>query len=348
MVGEQLRRGVEAAGEPLLEHPHDPGVQLPTLAPQQRGVGGVLDEGVPEGAVDLAVVVARDQHAGLFQQGHRREQGGAVEVVDGVEQRERELTAEDRSRLRDGAHRAQMVEARGEQSLEGGRHLGVAVGRGALPGRRDQLLDEQRNAVATSGQRGDPVGRQLGVAGQAAHQLLALGRSEGEQLDGGVGLGQVDLDIGAVGQHAEQTVVTPLLGDEAEQLERRGVAPVHVLGDDHHRSVGGECERPLGQRLEDPGAAQLRALGGETVVVGDADELPHVPEVAGCPQPQRRQEAGQVLTAVGLGGMARAEGALEHLEDGLEGAARGQLGALELEPHVRAVGHLLVERLEQP
>ena len=183
---------------------------------------------------------------------------------------------------------------------------------------------------------------------QAAHQLLDLGSSEREQLDGGVGLGQVDLDIGAVGQHAEQTVVTTLLGDEAEQLERRGVAPVHVLGDDDHRSVGGERERPLGQRLEDPGTAQLRALGGETVVVGDADELPHVPEVAGSPEPERRQEARQVLTAVGLGGMPVPSVRSSISTMGWRGLPVASSEHWNSSHTCGLVGHLLVERLEQP
>ena len=80
-----------------------------------------------------------------------------------------------------------------------------------------------------------------------------------------------------MGQHAEETVVRPSVGHEAEQLQRRGVAPVHVLGDTTATDRSAPERRPLGQRIEGPGAAQFRALGGETVILGDAEQLPDVP-----------------------------------------------------------------------
>ena len=65
------------------------------------------------------------------------------------------------------------------------------------------------------------------------------------------------------------------------------------------------------------------------------------------PQPQRREKLARSHGGRPGSACRGAEGPFEHIDHGLEGAARGQLRALELEPHVRAVGQFLVEGLDQ-
>ena len=155
--------------------------------------------------------------------------------------------------------------------------------------------------------------------------------------------------IDPMGQYAEDAVVTTLVDDLLQQLERRRVTPLQVFRDDHHGALGSQRDGPLGQGVEPPAPAQLRSFVREFVRGAHAEDVGHVGDHRRCAVAERGQDLLQPCTAfverITIEGTDRA---FEKVDDRLQWAAGGQLRTMELEPHVVSVEQLLVDGLNEP
>ena len=168
----------------------------------------------------------------------RRERGEQVAV---------EVAAEHGGHVDHIPEPGELLEALGEQTLQGGRDVG------ALDARLEHLLDEQWHATG---------GREVGFGAPGEdHRADVLGR-EPVELDRLVGPPR-RLELGPVRGHTQDRDAEQAAGDPAEQLDRRRIGPMQVL---HHEQlrVGHD------QRLE---LAQDRGAGVERREVGALDHV---------------------------------------------------------------------------
>ena len=186
MVGELLGALLEAAGVDLFDHGADERVEPAALGLEERGVGDVLRERVPEDVLELI-------EAGLFvDQLDPLQLGEALlelilEVGHPAEEREAELPPDHRG----GLHRALLrlgepVEPRGDDVLDGVGHADRRDGlredqppvlrpyRAGLREGPADLLEEERVALGLARDRHRELARQLGDAECGAHDARGV------------------------------------------------------------------------------------------------------------------------------------------------------------------------------
>ncbi len=132
-----------------------------------------------------------------------------------------ELPPQYRRELRDGACRAQPVEARHERVLQRVRDRDGAGPARALEDRLGQLFREQRHAVALLDQAGEQLARQA-AAGHARHQRLRVATAEPvEPALQHWNAGRAGRDeLGPRRQDDEYALLREPLQQQAEQVER--------------------------------------------------------------------------------------------------------------------------------
>ena len=162
-----------------------------------------------------------------------------------------------------------------------------------------EFLDEQRHAVGPGGKLFDDLIRHVREAAPAPNQLGDL--AAGEPIDG-------DLtavctrrpggnELGAGRQDRHDPVVGPLVEQEREELQGRGIDPVHVLDDEQDGPPVRLLTEPVDQRLQ---RLLLLALGrerqiGEAAVGGDRHQRGEQGEVLGVIEPEDFQMGGQLI-----------------------------------------------------
>ena len=276
VVGDRRREARAAvAGQPRLQRARHGAVQLGALAGQQVVVDDLAQQDVAEGVAVAGVDgddVAGDRVA------QRGAQRGVVEhlelfqerVVGGLGDRER---ADD---FLGGLW--QPLDADHQRVAEAWRQGTGAGGQ--------QLLDEERVAVAAAHQAvdllgrrlvaGDLVGHRLDVGGQQPAQLDAprLGRALQDGQQRAQGMTPVQL-VGAVAERDQHALVGEVAPEEGEEVAGRAVGPVDVLDDQDDGRVAAEAVDRRQQRLEEPrlglavGLVALLVAGGRSVgVVG--------------------------------------------------------------------------------
>ena len=158
-------------------------------------------------------------------------------------------------------------------------------------------------------------------------------------------------ELRSAGQQQQDPRGADPIDDRAEDVERAGIGPVQVLEDAQHRLPPGEPEELLNQRLDRQLPLPLRAVGQRRVTPVGRDRQ------------QRRDQGGRLahpldalrqqgLQLVQLGRVrvvaGETRGALELLDDGMEGGA-GVVGrALVAQPQVRFRFDMLADGSDDP
>ena len=264
--GRQGRVGLERLG--------DSAVQAESLARQQLGVHGLLEQRVPEAVAvrvhDQGLVLDRGAQPGRPLVGRHRRDAFEEPVVD--------LTA-------DQGGRAEYFLRLGGQPVDADRE-DVAERRWHQTGLADghQLLDEERVALGPQHQLVDQVAVQ------------SLPADHGDEVAGGGVVEWLEVQPGDLREAAELGQDRPqrmrpaqlvgAVGDERghrlrleeprevrDQVERRAVGPVQVLDDQDHRTLLGELGHQRGDLLEQKGLAP-RVVGRSVGVAGqEPDQL---------------------------------------------------------------------------
>ena len=287
VVTDQLRLGGEALRELPLHDRGDAAMELQPALAQQRLVGGVADQGVPE-----LIAAAVDRGAVLEDPGGREPpqlpaQAVRWELGRRGEQPLGEAASEHGGDLGDVAGAAEPVEPGEQRALQRGRQAAPVV----VVRARDQLLHEQRHAV---GPFRHPIG-QLGVhaagRGERARERSGLLRAEPVEREVNVA-GEARLAL-ETPRHDQQhrRLGQPAL-EQAHQLERRGVAPMQVLRGHDHRSLAWPAPRASS-------AAPPSAHGG--TARGRASPPSRGP---GAPRSTARRRPGRRGAQRGSGGAA--------------------------------------------
>ncbi len=249
---ELLAATVEPAGEPL--------VMVGALALRDPFVGRVADEDVAEAECVVDGFVRADQLPA-----HERRQPASRgtptirrELAEGFP-----LEVEpDYGRTLDDLALVvgERIQARGEESLDRGRHL---VGRRSVGDHREQLLDEQRVAL---GDVSDARARRVVhfcVSEEVLDELvrfLVRERLERDRLPGPGG--SCVAEVRSREAEEEHRRISRPVGDVLDQIEQRRLRPVDVFEDEGQRMLARPLLQPLSHRPRDvlrpPGRERIR------------------------------------------------------------------------------------------
>ena len=192
-----------------------------------------------------------------------------------------ELATDHGADLRDLLDRREAVEARHQQVVQGRRDRERRQGAGqlvAIAGVREQarfqhrlgqLLDEQRHAVGARHDLLDDLGRQRLVAGDPRDRSAPWRRPSRPMRQrrhvrlAGPGRGELRPE----GDQRQRRQLPDALDHHAQELEGRGVDPVHVLVQRQHRLLRRERRELVEQRLQGPPLLHLRRQGQRRIAL---------------------------------------------------------------------------------
>ena len=261
VIGERVVAVVRAIVVVALERGGDRAMQRDAFAREQARAHGLAREGV---AKREPVRRLLDDELRVDQLLHQREQLGLVVLRERLEQPEVEATSghggDRRDRARVGAQHRQSARHR----LGGGARHADLLERACAPHAvlaheiagdeqgLEHLLDEERIALGESVQRVDEVRseRDLRAEDRLQHRRH-VGHAERAQLH--LGRAARAVEIGEKASESRADLVAPKCQHERDALradasremqhevERRVVAPVHVLDHQEHRLRSGQC-----------------------------------------------------------------------------------------------------------
>ena len=292
----------------LVEPRREPLVQLGARRLRQRVVRGVADEEVPEA---VRIITGQRRALGPNQILAHKDRQPRIRVTLLRCKRDDRAAMEflplDRAALEHNALLArELVEARREQRLDCRRHDDVAAP--GLAHHRDHFLDEERVPVGGCADSCAQAVLDRVAREQLCDQLACLDR--GERLE--QRRGRVQLAAGPAGplfeqlgaRHAEKQDrrVARKVADVLDEIEERGLAPVHVVEDDDERLR-------LRDRFEELAKRPGRLLRGARLRLG-------------AQQAAQRCQGGGVRCQLAEPRICiRTEQLLQHLDDGEVGDA---------------------------
>jgi hypothetical protein len=355
VVGEAL----DVLGPPVrverLQRVHDASVQVAALLLEQTRVDDVVGEGMSERVGEVRIEARRVEELRLLQLGQVAEELVGRHPGHRLQQRERQVLADDGARLEERLPLVgQPVDARGQHrldavgDLDAGEWLGEAIGAAVadehlvFDQRAHGFLDEERVAAGALDQHARQR-LQLGCPPQELlHQRLgAAGSQRGEPDLAGVGaLAPRRPVIGAVAGQQEHARRRDLVHERVHQRRGLGVGRVEVLHDEQHRLPLGLAQHDAGDGGEDAAAAldrlqplPLRVIGGE---VAEREDGRHRPVQARVELEQPGGDLGADLRAVVAG--LHLEVAAQHRRDRRVGRRLGvgHRGRLQQQEGLRA------------
>ena len=357
VVRGHLRSGGDDVRKPLLQRSEDALMDAQALAPQQRRVNGILNQGVLEDVDRVRRIAVDERELALADAIEVFSKRLVVQAGDGLDQRVRKLPPDGRPELGDAPAVAEAIEAsherpvhaRGQERLVGGAIQLVAIGvetqRPRLQRCLRDLLDEERNALAPVGDPTGHEGWQRATARDLRDHLLDLASLQSAQIDGlDMGLGPASGELRTRCDAEERPSARVLAGHQIQEVERRRIGPVNVLDEKRHRCPLGGPPGPRAQDLEGARAPTYgrELLDGPFVCPRNGEEIRHQRQRFGA---ESRVLSEQTLQGLELGSRrrvacrARDDARVEHLDDRGERGALGERRAEALEDE-----RFLVER----
>ena len=282
MVGEQLGVDVADVREPVRQGPGDLLVVLAAPALEERLIRRVADQRVFERVAGVGQHAMLEQEFGAHQFGQSLAQFGLGHGRHGFDQLVGKLAAQRGCKLGDVPHRGEPVQPRHERVLQGGRNrqaarLGWAVFRGAagtqivrFEHHFGQLFDEQGDAIGLDRDLLHQRRGQRPAPGHVLHHDRDVLARQAVQHD----LGHVRAqrprraEVGPVRQQQQQPGAWRMFDEQAEEFERRRVAPVQVFDHAVDRLLGGLLQKPSDERLVHGLLLLLRGAAQPRIAVG--------------------------------------------------------------------------------